>query len=113
VGEAEISAWELGAGCADMIAAWLLNLGGMALGMLIAPRRTWRAWLRGRQSESLYRAPSLDELLARRVGELRAACKLGDTLAPARTSDILAFLFYWQIGAWGSLAILPLTIVSA
>jgi hypothetical protein len=112
-GEAEISAWELGAGCGNMTAAWLLNLGGMALGMLIAPRRMWRAWLRGRQSQSLYRAPSLDELLARRVGELRAACKLGDTLAPARTSDVLAFLLYWQIGAWGSLAILPLSIVSA
>jgi hypothetical protein len=112
-GEGEISAWELGAGCGDMIAAWLLNLGGMAFGMLIAPRRTWRAWLRGRKSESLYRASSLDELLARRVGDLRAACKLGDETSPARSSDLLVFLLYWQIGAWGSLGLLPIAIASA
>ena len=42
-GEFEISAWEIGSGCADHVAAWYLNLSGMAGGLLAAPRRTWRA----------------------------------------------------------------------
>src|SRR5690349_11954766 len=29
IGELEISAWELGAGCKDFAAAWQLNLGGL------------------------------------------------------------------------------------
>src|SRR5687767_14137680 len=29
VGELEISAWEIGSGCADKTAAWILNLSGM------------------------------------------------------------------------------------
>src|SRR5688572_7376869 len=29
LGEFEISAWEIGAGCKDFVAAWQLNLGGM------------------------------------------------------------------------------------
>src|SRR6185312_14780727 len=31
-GEFEISAWELGSGCADHFVAWQLNLGGFAAG---------------------------------------------------------------------------------
>src|SRR4051812_7713716 len=50
VGETEISAWELGSGCKSFYAAWQLNLGGAALGALIAPRRTWRAFRRGLHS---------------------------------------------------------------
>jgi len=111
-GEAEISAWELGAGCGNMVAAWLLNLGGLALGMLMAPRRTWRAWVRGRQARSLYRR-DLDELLTLRVGEVRRDLGLDRPRAPARIGDLALFFVYWQIGAWGSLALFPLTIVSA
>jgi hypothetical protein len=99
-----------------MIAAWLLNLGGMALGMLIAPRRTWRAWLRGRQSQSLYGRDLDGALLARRLGELRRELGLDKRrrdLAPARASDRLLFLLFWQIGAWGSLATLPFAVLSA
>jgi hypothetical protein len=113
VGETEISAWELGAGCGDMIAAWLLNLGGMALGMLIAPHRTWRAWVRGRQTKSLYRESITDEFLTRRVGDLRTACNMSQPASRARPSDFFLFFLYWQIGAWGSLAVLPLSIASA
>src|SRR5438128_1156812 len=46
-GELEISAWELGAGCRDFPAAWLLNLGGTAMGAVVAPRRTFRAFSLG------------------------------------------------------------------
>ena len=108
-GEAEISAWELAAGCADMVAAWGLNLGGMALGMLISPRRTWRAWVRGRQSGMLYRTRLDDELLNRKLGELRSELGLDEPPGPASAGDALLFFVYWQVGAWTSLLSLPLT----
>jgi hypothetical protein len=112
-GEAEISAWELGAGCGSMVAAWVLNLGGIALGVLIAPRRTWRAFMRGRMSRTLYGEPWSDELLGRRVGEVRAELGLGDAPFRPRAGDVLLFVLYWQVGAWGSLAAMPLAVVSA
>ena len=107
-GEAEISAWELAAGCADMVAAWGLNLGGMALGMLISPRRTWRAWVRGCQSKTLYRTRLDDELLQRKLGEVRGELALDRKAERARVADRLRFFVYWQVGAWTSLLSLPL-----
>jgi hypothetical protein len=112
-GESEISAWELAAGCGGMGAAWVLNFGGMAVGMLIAPRRTFHAFVRGRQSRSLYRTALDDALLGRRMGAVRAELGLDRTSAWPRVADILAFLLYWQIGAWGSLAVMPLAVLSA
>ena len=56
-GELEISAWELGAGCKDFYAAWVLNLGGIGLGAWLIPRRTFRAFVRGRRSRTLYGLP--------------------------------------------------------
>jgi len=70
-GEAEISAWEIGAGCADYYTAWLLNLGGMAMGLVVAPRRMWRAFRRGRRSNSLYRIGLDERWLEETVGDLR------------------------------------------
>jgi len=70
-GEAEIAAWELAAGCGRYWAAWGLNLGAAMVGVFIAPRRTWRAFRRGRQCRSLYRAAYQDELLDISVADLR------------------------------------------
>ncbi|HEY8146841.1 MAG TPA: hypothetical protein VIG06_29375 [Kofleriaceae bacterium] len=71
-GEAEISAWELAAGCGRYWAAWGLDIGGALVGLLIAPRRTWRAFRRGRRCRSLYRAELTGDLLDMPVAELRA-----------------------------------------
>jgi hypothetical protein len=71
VGEFEISAWEIAAGCKDFYAAWVLNLSGITGGMLVAPRRIARAFARGLASTSLYGRP-LDELLDLKGGEARA-----------------------------------------
>ena len=73
VGESEIGAWEIGSGCGRHWVAWALNLGAMAIGFVLVPRRTWRAFVRGRRSGNLYASRALDEsLLERTVGELRA-----------------------------------------
>jgi hypothetical protein len=91
-----------------MVAAYGLNLGGMALGMLIAPRRTWRAWVRGRQSGVLYRTRIDDQLLQRKLGDVRRELGLDRTPGPASIGDALLFFVYWQVGAWTSLFSLPL-----
>lgn len=71
LGEFEISAWEIAAGCKNVGAAWVLNLAGMGAGLFAAPRRTLRAFLRGARMETLY-GRDLNELLGKNVGEVRA-----------------------------------------
>jgi hypothetical protein len=78
-GEAEIAAWELASGCRAYVAAWVLDLASIPLGLVIAPRRLLRAWRRGRRSRNLYAGEFEEALLDRTVGELRA--ELG--LSPA------------------------------
>lgn len=76
-GEAEIGAWELASGCGNHYPAWMLNLGAAAIGLLLAPRRTLRAFARGRRSRNLYASEFSESLLDRTVGELRAELRLG------------------------------------
>ena len=91
-GEFEISAWEIGSGCADHVAAWQLNLSGMVGGLLAAPRRTFRAFLRGRRSRNLYRATYDEALLRRRVADVRRELGLDAAPARARASDVAWFV---------------------
>ncbi len=90
-GEFEISAWEIGSGCADYLAAWQLNLSGMVGGLMVEPRRTWRAFVRGRQSRNLYRATYDEVLLGRRVADVRRELGLDAPPAPARAGDAAWF----------------------
>jgi hypothetical protein len=56
IGELEISAWELASGgCRKYGAAWVLDLAGLLGGLMVAPRRTVRAFLDGRSKQNLYR----------------------------------------------------------
>ncbi len=70
-GESEISAWELATGCRDLTAAWVINALGLLMGLVIAPRRVLRAFLRGRRSANLYGEPFTEQLLEQRVGTVR------------------------------------------
>ncbi|WP_437634998.1 hypothetical protein [Sorangium sp. So ce854] len=88
IGEFEISAWELGAGCKDFVAAWQLNLGGLFAGLLSAPRRTVRAFFRGRRSESLYGRP-FEALLDRTVGDLRREMRVDAPPSGPTAGDVL------------------------
>lgn len=88
-GELEISGWEIGAGCKNMPAAWLLNLGGMGLGAFVAPKRVFAAFVRGRRSDTLY-GNAFDPLLDETVGAVRSRFVQHD--APKATAgDALAF----------------------
>jgi hypothetical protein len=53
-GEAEIGAWELGAGCRTPI-VYLLNIIAVAFGMVLSPVRVWRAFGHGLRARTLYR----------------------------------------------------------
>lgn len=73
-GEAEISAWELRGGLRSLgLYTGSIVLLGCLMGLLIAPRRTIRAW-RSSAGRSLFgdsRARDYDSLLELTVGELR------------------------------------------
>ena len=51
-GEAEIGGFEIGGGCGPFVWAWMLNLQAMFIGLLIAPRAAFRAFVRGRHRRS-------------------------------------------------------------
>lgn len=97
IGEFEISAWEIAAGCKGYLAAWQLNLGGMLGGLLVAPRRTLRAFLRGRHSRTLYGA-ELEGLLGKSVSELRAHTGVDDTTPRLNATNALLFLLALMAG---------------
>ncbi|WP_437833557.1 hypothetical protein [Sorangium sp. So ce1153] len=118
IGEFEISAWELGAGCKDFAAAWQLNLGGLFAGLLSAPRRTVRAFLRGRRSESLYGRP-FEALLDRTVGELRREMRVDSPSSSPAAIDALwlalaslAGLAVAVVGLAVALVVAPIGIVN-
>jgi hypothetical protein len=72
-GEAEISAWEIASGCGPYTAAWVINLGGLFIGLVVNPARTRRAFLRGRGATNLYHGePFSEALLDEKLGEIRA-----------------------------------------
>lgn len=97
IGEFEISAWEIGAGCKDFGAAWFLNLGGTFSGLLIAPRRVFSAFTRGRRSRSLY-GEVFEPLLDETVGTLRAR-HVGTTPETSTGTDKAAFAAACVAGA--------------
>jgi len=89
-GEAEISAWEVGAGCKTSVVAWQLNLSMAFVGCFIAPRRTFAAFVRGRRSESFY-GESYEPLLALSIAEARARAAIPETPTRATTTDAALF----------------------
>jgi hypothetical protein len=91
IGEAEIGAWELAGGCTDHGAAWLLDASAFAWGVVLAPRRVYRAFVRGRHARTLYADGWDDQLLELTVGELRHRLALDREPAPASWRDRAAF----------------------
>lgn len=111
IGEAEVGAWELASGCRGYWAAWLLNFMAFVGGLALAPRRVFRAFVRGRRSRNLYRDAWDDALLDQSLGELRLRLRLelaSTVLTPSR-GDRAVF------AAWVAAAVLaaaaPLTVL--
>lgn len=72
IGEAEIAAWELRAGCKTLVVYWL-DLSGIIIGLLISPARVLRAFQQARGSRTLYREDVLRKsMMEMTVGEVRS-----------------------------------------
>jgi ubiquinone biosynthesis protein Coq4 len=72
IGEAEIGAWELRAGCVGL-AAYVYNGMAVAMGLLLAPIRTLQAFRDARGTTTLYRLGlDYDAALTLELTELRA-----------------------------------------
>jgi hypothetical protein len=72
IGEAEIAAWELRAGCKTLVVYWL-DLSGVAIGLFISPLRVWRAFRSARGQRTLYRDTKLcATMMQMTVGESAA-----------------------------------------
>jgi hypothetical protein len=59
-GEAEVAAWEFGAGTWPYWFATVINLPALGYGVVLWPGRMWAAFRRGRRMTSLYRQVPLD-----------------------------------------------------
>ena len=71
IGEAEISAYELRAGCGSVM-VFILCVGAILIAMFVAPRRVWRAWKRAKGAHTLYHTKlPYETLLEMSVADLR------------------------------------------
>lgn len=94
IGEFEISAWEIAAGCGRFPVAWFLNLMGLTLGLVVSPRRVSRAFWRGARSSTLYREPRLlERVLDLEPDEARSVVGVHEGPASATLGGVL------QLGA--------------
>jgi hypothetical protein len=83
VGEAEISAYELRAGCRSLM-VYLLCVGAILCALFVAPGRVVRAWRRARGARTLYYSTTpYETLLDMSVAELRRHLNI----APQDSSD--------------------------
>lgn len=103
IGELEISAWEIGAGCKGFVAAWVLNLAGVSA-WILAPKRIFAAWVRGRRSQSLYDLP-LEPLLASTVDEARRQMRVPEVAPDATATDVATFVLAASAGTVVALAL--------
>ena len=76
VGEAEISAYELRAGCGSVM-IFILCVGAILITMFVAPRRVWKAWKRAKGARTLYHAElPYETFLDMTVPQLRELLRL-------------------------------------
>ena len=108
-GEVEIAAWELASGCRDYLTVWVINLGALAIGLVLAPTAAFRAFVRGRHSDNLYGAV-IAQLLGSHVGDVRAQLRLDADPPRARWQD--AALFFATAVAGVALVMCPVLVAA-
>lgn len=97
IGEMEIGAWELAAGCHNEPFAWFINLAAMGA-FLASPRRILRAFVRGLRSQSLY-GQDAESLLSMTVQDVRAKLQVPSSdQPPVKISELAQFLAATCVG---------------
>ena len=105
-GEFQIAAWEFAAGRFPHFLSTLFCLPLVGLGAVAIPRRSFRSYVLGRRSKTLYAIQSTQDLLASSVAELRNQC-LPSSQPNATGGDLVAYLALVAI----SLALIALPIL--
>jgi hypothetical protein len=108
-GEFEISAFEIAAGCRDYYAAWFLNLSGTTAGLFRFPGRTFRAFVRGRVSSTLY-GHELEPLLDAKVSEVRERMHCPSEPPPVQAQDVALFALTAAAGLVTGLSFLAVAV---
>lgn len=91
IGEAEIGAWELRAGCTNAF-LYAINLVAVFTGMFISPGRVIRAWRRARGMRSLYESGlSADQLDRMTIDEARRLARVPEGGVADRSKRKLAW----------------------
>jgi hypothetical protein len=100
-GEAEIAGWEIASGCTHYYVAWILNLGAFAVGLIVAPKSLFRAFVRGRRARTNLYHTGLSELQLDdvTVGILRARLAVGAPSVKAGASDVAMFAVWSAVAA--------------
>jgi len=88
-GEAEISAWEIASGCRGYLVAWVINFFAFIIGLVIAPRAVYRAFLRGRHNGNFYGVRFQESLLEKTVGEARRELRVDQTVPPTFADSLM------------------------
>jgi hypothetical protein len=83
-------------GCKRHYVAWLLNIYAFALGIVIAPRAVYNAFVQGRRSQNLYAQEFNEAWLEQKVGDLRKQLGLEITTSAGTAKDKIAFAI-WAI----------------
>ncbi len=106
-GEAEIGAYEIATGCKRYWAAWFFNIGGFLFGLVIAPRRMFRAFVRARDCTNFYGVPA-ERVGAMTLAAARAELGLNQPLRAATRRDWPAFLL-WTLLFVAAYVLVPIT----
>ena len=95
-GECEIGAWEVSTGCGTYTAAWVLDLGVFALGLLIFPVATFKAFVRGRRTCNFYRNTyTRADLMGMEIEHVKTILELNSASeAPAKAIELFAFMWW-------------------
>ena len=96
-GEAIVGAFETAAGCGSFWVSWFLEPQNIIFGLVLCPRDTYRTFLLGRRSKSLFHGPFQSGWIEMSVGELRKKILASET-PKAKPLDIFSFLFWTAVG---------------
>lgn len=98
IGEAEIGAWEIGSGIGPHAIGWALNLLAL-MWFTAAPRRVFRAFVRGRRSQNFYLSPFDPAVLDEDVDVVRRRMNIEGADLRATATDYAAFAGYLLVAA--------------
>jgi hypothetical protein len=108
-GEIEIAAWEIASGCGRYSAAWMLDLAALNVALLVAPRRLFRAFARGRRAATnLYKQPLPESEFAQMtVGTLRDHLGVRRSTPHIGPSDV-GWCLFWCLMALVLFEVIPI-----